>query len=351
MRRRAFTLIELLVVISIIAVLIALLLPAVQAAREAARRAQCVNNLKQIGIALHNYHDVNGSFPMGSGNCLTALPGTYTSKQGISVHVAMLPQMEQMAMYNAFNFNWGIDENAEPMRSIQSTALNGQIRAFLCPSDPRGGGSYTNSNNYFGSVGTTTNFTNTAVGPMPPVMANLQSTGLFGFQRSYGINTVTDGTSNTIAFAESTVGDTTLTKGKRDIGITSVAGAKVGEMQDATSNMANTLSGLAACDAAYRSGSYGVDTQRGKNWAHGGMAFTLFNTVAKPSSSATWTYCSSSGSGAASTYSESDSYHSGGVNTLLADGSVRFMKTSINQVTWMALGTRGNGEVIDASSY
>jgi prepilin-type processing-associated H-X9-DG protein len=182
-------------------------------------------------------------------------------------------------------------------------------------------------------------------------MASLQTTGLFGFQRSYGIQSVTDGTSNTIAFCESTVGNPNLTKGKKDIGMTNVAGAKTGEMQDASGNLANTLAGLSACDQAFTSGSYSVDTQRGKNWIHGAMAFTLFNTVAKPSSSATWTYCSSSGSGAASTYSEADSFHSGGVNTLLADGSVKFIKASINQYTWFALGTRGNGEVIDASSY
>jgi prepilin-type N-terminal cleavage/methylation domain-containing protein/prepilin-type processing-associated H-X9-DG protein len=350
-RRRGFTLIELLVVIAIIAVLIALLLPAVQAAREAARRAQCVNNLKQIGIALHNYHDVNGSFPMGAGNCLTGSPGTYTSKQAMSAHAAMLPQMEQMAVYNAINFNWGIDENAAPMNVIQATAMNTQIKAFVCPSDPNAGSGYSSSNNYFGSVGTTTNLTNAGVGPFPPVMANLQTTGLFAFQRSYGIQSVTDGTSNTIAFCESTVGNPSLTKGKKDIGIVSVGGAKTGEMQDASSSPANTLAGLSACDQAFTSGSYTVDAQRGKNWIHGAMAFTLFNTVAKPSSSATWTYCSSSGSGAASTYAEADSFHSGGVNTLLADGSVKFIKASINQYTWFALGTRGNGEVIDASSY
>src|ERR1700730_5064061 len=106
MRRRGFTLIELLVVIAIIAVLIALLLPAVQAAREAARRAQCVNNLKQIGLALHNYHDVNGSFPMGSSLGLYN-GGFYQAKQGWSAHGAMLPQLEQMALYNAINFNFG----------------------------------------------------------------------------------------------------------------------------------------------------------------------------------------------------------------------------------------------------
>src|SRR5215212_3480254 len=95
MRRRGFTLIELLVVIAIIAVLIALLLPAVQAAREAARRAQCVNNLKQLGIAMHNYHDINGSLPMGSGNCQYTVIGQYLAKQGLSAHSALLPQLEQ----------------------------------------------------------------------------------------------------------------------------------------------------------------------------------------------------------------------------------------------------------------
>src|SRR5437763_1945053 len=104
-RHRGFTLIELLVVIAIIAVLIALLLPAVQAAREAARRAQCVNNLKQIGIALHNYHDQNGSFPLGGVNLGTASSGWNGQVNALSWRALILPQLEQGNVYNALNTN------------------------------------------------------------------------------------------------------------------------------------------------------------------------------------------------------------------------------------------------------
>src|SRR5438105_1823365 len=102
-RHRAFTLIELLVVIAIIAVLIALLLPAVQAAREAARRAQCVNNLKQIGIALHNYHDQNGSFPLGGVNLGPSSAGWTGGTSALSWRALILPQLEQGNIYNAMN--------------------------------------------------------------------------------------------------------------------------------------------------------------------------------------------------------------------------------------------------------
>ncbi len=350
--RRAFTLIELLVVIAIIAVLIALLLPAVQSAREAARRIQCTNNLKQIGLALHNYHDVNNSFPMGSGQCLTGSPNTYSSKQGMSAQLAMLPQMEQTPLFNAFNFNWGIDENTGTILfKVQSTAMNTQVKAFLCPTDPASGSSFTNSNSYFGCVGTTTNLINTAAGPFPPRMANLQTTGLFAFQNVSGIRDATDGTSNTIAFSESTVGSTSRRKGERGVGMRNVSIPAGAQVTDASANPAATLSGLAACNAAYTAQSYQIDQQRGKNWSHGAMAFTLFNSVAKPNSIDKWTYCSSSGSGAASTFSATDSYHPGGVNVLMGDGSVKFLKDAINQNIYWALGTKANGEVISADAY
>src|SRR4051812_6555368 len=151
--RRAFTLIELLVVIAIIAVLIALLLPAVQAAREAARRMQCTNNLKQIGLALHNYHQINDSFPMGASLGMLNL-NVYQAKQNWSYIAAILPQLEQTAIYNAINFNMGVNLAASLAFAVNSTAIQRQISPVLCPSDPNSGRDFNFSNNYYGSIGT-----------------------------------------------------------------------------------------------------------------------------------------------------------------------------------------------------
>src|SRR5215469_1952375 len=127
--RRAFTLIELLVVIAIIAVLIALLLPAVQAAREAARRIQCVNNLKQIGIALHGYHDTHNTFPAGGWIAIFGQPSTNNMNMGWSASV--LPWLEQTAVYGGLNLSYPYNV------AVNSTAAYTVLEVYLCPSEPR----------------------------------------------------------------------------------------------------------------------------------------------------------------------------------------------------------------------
>ena len=141
--RLGFTLIELLVVIAIIAVLIALLLPAVQAAREAARRIQCTNNLKQIGLALHNYHQAIGTFPLANATGWSAGQfGTGLTTWGTwSGQAMMLPYLEQNTIYNACNFSWNCWYGTGEY--INSTAFHTKINSFLCPSDGiAGSGNY-----------------------------------------------------------------------------------------------------------------------------------------------------------------------------------------------------------------
>ncbi|MHC5541104.1 DUF1559 family PulG-like putative transporter, partial [Singulisphaera rosea] len=132
--RRGFTLIELLVVIAIIAVLIALLLPAVQAAREAARRIQCTNNLKQIGLGLHNYHQTNDCFPPGFFRQRNS-KGALVGNEDFSTHARMLPFVEQQALYNAANFSIGC-YNDPVVDEVNSTVTQTRVSAFLCPSSP-----------------------------------------------------------------------------------------------------------------------------------------------------------------------------------------------------------------------
>jgi prepilin-type N-terminal cleavage/methylation domain-containing protein/prepilin-type processing-associated H-X9-DG protein len=337
--RAGFTLIELLVAIAIIAVLIALLLPAVQAAREAARRVQCTNNLKQIGLALHNYHTANDSFPMGSSKNMQNL-GVYAPEHGLSAHAQLLGFLGETALYNATNFNWGMNQSAM-CGPIQITVYTARVNAFMCPSDANAGP--VNLNSYVDSFGTTTISAATQY--------NTGSNGLFTYWRSYGIRDCVDGTANTVAFSEALVGDGSASY-TRAAGIAQLKTLPAtAQVLDASTGWPAVQAGLQACNAAWDSKSGKLNTARGNFWFHGTQAQTLFNTVVTPNSRQNpWGFCSDAAIGD-SEFAKASSNHAGGVNVLFGDGSVHFIKDSINQATWWALGTRAGGEVISSDSF
>ena len=138
----------------------------------------------------------------------------------------------------------------------------------------------------------------------------------------------------------------------KDIGVTNVGIPATALLQDNSTNYAATQLGIQACNAAAQgSGGGTVSDSRGFLWAYGGMGMSMFNTIALPNSVAGWTYCGVSFTSVLVNYSEADSFHPGGINVLLADGSVRFVKNSIAQNVWFALGTKANGVVISADQY
>ncbi len=266
--------------------------------------------------------------------------GTYAAEHGISVHGQVLGYLGETALYNAINFNWGMNVNAT-CGPIQSTVYTTKVNEFICPSDPNAG--ITNLNSYIDSFGTTT--------VTAPTQTTTGSTGLFTFWQSYSIQSCIDGTSNTIAFSEALVGDNTTNR-TRAAGIISLASLPTtAQVLDASANWAAVLVGAQACNTAWNSLSGTLNTARGNYWFHGTEAQTMFNTVLTPNSQTyPWGYCSSAAIGD-SEFCTATSDHPGGVNVLMADGSVRFVKNSINQPTWWALGTRANGEVISSDSY
>jgi prepilin-type N-terminal cleavage/methylation domain-containing protein/prepilin-type processing-associated H-X9-DG protein len=357
---RGFTLIELLVVIAIIAVLIALLLPAVQAAREAARRSQCVNNLKQVGLALHNYHQAMGSFPLGAAIAYSdppASPSTQTNWGTFGAHTFLLPYLEQTPLYNACNFSWtsGYDVGY----SINSTAVLTKIQSLLCPSDPLAGKSGLNS--YLGCLGTTTD-----------VAASLSpnSTGLFAYGTSYNIAAVTDGTSNTLAFSETLVEPDGSSVGYNQPYRGSVTPASPNTPTALATNpllltnfMTLINADLQTCNTTFKSGGPTASNalaqdgfSAGYFWAYAGANSTYFNSIVTPNSTNNqWMGCrfGCPGCGIAPDghYSNTSSLHPGGVNVGFGDGSVRFIKNSIGQLVWMQLGTRAGGEVISSDAY
>jgi prepilin-type N-terminal cleavage/methylation domain-containing protein/prepilin-type processing-associated H-X9-DG protein len=356
-RRSGFTLIELLVVIAIIAVLIALLLPAVQAAREAARRAQCVNNLKQLGLAVHNYESANGCFPG-----LTSYPTAQNQSSGWSYGwpLFIMPQMEQNALYNAFNFNAGFFNNVAGVSNGAANTTVGytQIGALICPSeslqahpvsDPPAWATTSYMGNY-GGPGLLKGYSGTII-PWSDIHGGFTAGQISGLVT---IATITDGTSNTALFSERLWGfqdNHVVTIGTPD---------GIRGLYQATDPNTGPLAFVNACKALPGTTTSVVNgSTRSNNSGYrayvcypihvGNIAFTAYNgpntVMCQSSLDASWlTY-----GGPFSSLAPS-SNHSGGVNVSMADGSVKFVKNSVDLSTWWAVGSRSSKEVISSDA-
>ncbi len=364
--RRGFTLIELLVVIAIIAVLIALLLPAVQSAREAARRAQCVNNLKQMGLALANFESTNTSYIPGYGPAFDQATASGTCGSRPNVLAQILPFMEGSNVYNAFNFHWCLsDYNSAADTNV--TAQNQIIAAFNCPSDASstklGNVGYAN---YVASLGATaaqqagsasyqesnTNrlgVFNVTIDTGQPQWMNPPTNTQYNFPNYLRAMPVTvamviDGTSNTAIFSET----------KRSHAPTaSTVNGYIGGIPTNDPLQAYVISGgdnFIPTQCTYGgSGYYTRIVYRGQEYYRNLPYTGYYNHTMTPNNQ--WWDCGINGSNFTQAHVAARSYHSGGVNVGFADGSVRFIKNSIALTAWQALGTRAGGEVISADSY
>jgi prepilin-type N-terminal cleavage/methylation domain-containing protein/prepilin-type processing-associated H-X9-DG protein len=320
---RGFTLIELLVVIAIIAVLIALLLPAVQQAREAARRSTCKNNLKQFGIALHNYHDTYGVFPHRQGG--TEGSNTDSNRGEAGGLIFLLPYIDQAPLYNqistAGTFNTSLDP-AEPYPAFgpSPTCCSGrdgryppwraQIPVMQCPSSQARRGNVFGYTNYGFSMGDSSFDTR-----------GNSMRGMFGWKSSVRISDVQDGTSNTVMMGEFATG--TDAREVRGLGVAA---------SQPTSILDSPITCLATANQQ-EPGRYnsGITTGgwRGERWCSGYPAHTAFNTILPPNSPACVTDTSFWQNQARGLY-PATSRHPGGAHVVMADGAVRFISENIN---------------------
>jgi len=359
-KRSGFTLIELLVVIAIIGVLIALLLPAVQAAREAARRAQCTNNLKQLGIAVHNYLDQNQVFPLQ-----TMYPASADVSWGWSYGwpLALLPGLEQTSMFNAWNFSTGMFGNASPSTYFtwpNTTVGYLQLGVLLCPSDgtKRRPSAPYGTTNYVGNMsgpGVVEEMTGIIV-PNGAFISGWADAGNFG---PVGVESIRDGTSNTAMFSERLVGINGSPQvrldsqdAKRAIFNTNVGGgfhtgyAGAQQFLAGCKNLpGSTLSINSSANGAYWMAAY--------PWH---VAVNAYSHLGPPNSitcqtPATEVYGSWLTLGGPSHSNPPTSNHPGGVNICFGDGSVRYVKDSVNTQSWWAIGTRKGGEPVSADAF
>ncbi len=269
----------------------------------------------------------------------------------------MLPYLEQQPIYNAINFNWvgGYSVGG----AINSTIWNTRLGLLACPSD--GPAASRPSTSYYGSVGTATydwwgGIDNNLSNNPPSWKTVQQTTGIFTKYGSYSVADVSDGTSNTIAFSEGLVGGPTNTSSQKNSWRNGVTGVTLGQLRyvDALEYLPNVLTALQTCNQAWKSNT-NISQNVGQYWGWGDVGYTMFNTIVTPNSTQYQWHACRDGCGGCSpdsaSYTNATSNHSGGVNAAMADGSVRFIKNSIQMRTWMVIGTRNGGEVVSADQY
>lgn len=347
--RRGFTLIELLVVIAIIAVLVALLLPAVQQAREAARRAQCSNNLKQIGLAMMNYESTNRVFPM----TLNLVPspvgpvGTWYFISNWSAFARILPFMDQLNLYNSANFTF---TSSKPSNTtVQFTVLS----VLLCPSESSGPydtPDLAGTGDACTSYGTCDGdwYVWSVLWGNNPVTIGPTNRSLFGPTICRRIAQVVDGTSNSFMAAEGLIGHPQARHCLSPGSFPSDPSAGTWTYNNYPIPGPNSV---AALNLLSQSCPTGVVPEGHTRWANGGVYYSGFTTANTPNQRVDWDSVDENDGGPTFMSMPASSNHPGGANHLFADGSVHFIQNSVNPVTYRALGTINGKEVISQDSY
>jgi prepilin-type N-terminal cleavage/methylation domain-containing protein/prepilin-type processing-associated H-X9-DG protein len=337
-RRCGFTLIELLVVIAIIAILIGLLLPAVQKVREAAARASCSNNLKQMGLAAHNYESANGKLPPGNG------------PDSASLVAVLLPYMEQASLYNLFDFTTAINSSA-----TNTAARSQQVKSYLCPSDPSSATQPDNSdttkssgrNNYLGNCGTTADQRSTDSSRVGVFNFTLDSSG--NVSAKVTVVGITDGSSNTAMFSETLRGTLTGNYDKTNIYLlpsTDTGYSLTTPQTGPTFNETNASAWIQGSTWRCNSWDYGPTSKisyRGLQYYRGIAALNQYTHTIPPNYVG---YDCADDSSFNTAHIAARSKHTGGVNVCYSDGSVHFVRDSIDMISWQALGTRSAGDLV-----